>query len=349
MINTQQQQLLNISGISDYKSSDSGEMMTSCPFCKHENYKFWVSPDIKFHCWVCGVGGVGIASFISQYYNISYKESLKYIKDNKLILSSSTHESITSNELQDQLLTIGTKTIDRLSMPSLPTNTKKLLDNLSNSEVIPFLRYLKRRKMTRKDLLNYDFRYVVDGEISLGSNKKFRIYNHLIFVTHNKQGPVYWSTRSVEEDPYIKSYNAHSSNIEYSKNEVFFNMDKVGPDSNVVICEGVFNAITSTSEGYTGIATFGKNITDTQIRNIIRCNPKSFYIFLDNDAKSLAIRLITKLISFGIGLDKIHLVNNPYGNKDSNDLGKKISRIIIDSSPSITYYDMLRQKIEWGL
>ena len=118
-------------------------------------------------------------------------------------------------------------------------------------------------------------------------------------------------------------------------------MNHINQHSKMVICEGIFNAITCTNGVYTAIATSGQPITDSQTNLMIKLNPEAYYIFLDNDAKAQELKLARRLFDNGVDYSRIYLVKNPYGNQDANDLGMLKTKQLLDQAKPITLRDMI--------
>lgn len=169
----------------------------------------------------------------------------------------------------------------------------------------------------------------------------------MVFITYNTDNqPIYWSTRSIKRHPYVKSLNGMAKDNEFSKRNVVWNMNHVTNDRDMVICEGVFNAITCTQGNYIGVATFGKSITDDQIRLMRDLNPRRYLLFLDNDAREQQLELYQRLVNMGVDSKKVGLVDNPYDSRDANDLGKEITRKLLDDSRPITLYNLIEMRIK---
>jgi hypothetical protein len=116
-----------------------------------------------------------------------------------------------------------------------------------------------------------------------------------VFFTFDKnRKPIYWNTRSIETHPYIKSFNAPSRPGEYSKENTVFNLNNAHKAKFVFIHEGVFNSF-MTAPG--GIATFGKQITDEQLKLIIleETPGKPIYLMQDSDAWEQMIKAANRI------------------------------------------------------
>lgn len=351
MVSKAQQIVLDITGQSDYhESGSSDEIYMTCPFCRRKN-KFYLNSKGKFICFVCTIHGGSLASFVMQYEKCSFAEAKRILKDQdyETIDYSQQHtqpdEGLFSKLVQIKYSNIA-KDIKK-TCPALPTNVKYLKDNMDNKEAYPFLWYLKKRGVTLQQIHRFNIGYVNHGKLKTKNNKIMPVNNSILFPTYNQlHKMVYWNTRSIEPHPYVKSLNAFSKPNEYSKKDVVWNMDQVRYDSYMVICEGVFNAITCSQDNYVGVATFGKNIVDSQIDLMTTLNPERYYLFLDNDAKNLEAELAKKLTDKGISTDRIYLVNNPYGEADANDLGMiKVKELLDDAQPIglISFLELIKR------
>lgn len=349
MVSQAQQIYLEITGF-EYRMSGT-DVATPCPFCGETRYKFGMSPEGFWNCFICNTKGRGLVSFIQQYEGCSSKEAKQTLKEMDYHEANSfTQEYSQSQDLFESLLDIVTKpsiSHDK-TMPALPKGTKKLLDNMYNPEAYPFFNYIWQRHITPAQLARYDIRYCTLGTIKHEPHD-IPIKNSLVFITYENHKPVYWNTRSIEKYPFIKSINAPATNTENSKNNSVFNLDSVTMNSVVVWTEGVFNAMSCEDiddSNLVPIATFGKKITDQQIDKVLAKKPALHYLFLDNDAKSEEYQLIDRLYSKNVPLDNIYIVNNPYGNEDANDLGRDIVADLLYKAEPLTRADLFYLKLK---
>lgn len=339
MTKSQEFALSYLGSIDDYSESGQ-EIATRCPFCGEHRHKLYISPSGKYICFKCGTHGGSLISLIMHTEHTTRDNAYRLLKEHGV--SSSSIRIVTQSDdfsLFTELSTLmyKKKETNSLSAPRFPKGLKLLEDNLNNPESYPFLWYLKHRGLSLEDIVDNHIGYIVNGSVERDNKPPLEINNSIVFITYNMDNqPIYWSTRSIEIHPYVKSLNGMSRANEYSKKNVIWNMNHVTNDCGMVICEGVFNAITCTQRNYVGVATFGKNITNDQIKLIKSLNPKRYYLFLDNDAHKQQLELCQRLISVGVANDKIRLVENPYGSRDANDLGKAITKELLDNANSVT-------------
>lgn len=327
----------------DYAETGTGEVAVVCPFCDTEKKKMYVSPRGQFICFVCETKGNSVYSFAMQYYQCSFKEAKAMLHENYRLNQANHHEIKTSLFAELTKLSMEQEAEQQSLKPvTFPTNIKLLEHNLNNPEAYPYLWYLKRRKISLQQIKQYHIGYVKSGKLNRDNGQALPIEQSIIFFTYDQDKPVYWSTRSIEYRPFIKSLNAISGDNTYSRRGLFWNMDKINHNSNMIICEGIFNALMACQGLYTGIATLGKAITNDQIDLMCKLNPKRFYIFLDNDAKQQELELAKRLRQKGIDYSRIYLVTNPYGNKDANDLGVDITRKLLDNAKPCSLTSLMK-------
>lgn len=324
-----------------------------CPFCGETSYKFYVRNDTGiYQCFHCGRKGNPI-SFLENYYHYNYKEAKEQVEDwDSDNLDNDTiykYDGLSETESLYLALVKADKgeahedeyNLVKDKVVPLPTNFKLLADNLYNPEAYPYFTYLNNRHITLDQIIQYNIGYVTSGYVrkssltSQGDYDYFTIRNSIIFTTYNDEGEyVYWNSRVIDNNP-TKSINAPAMKNELSKNEVIFNLNLAKKTDSIVICEGVFNALTV---GMSGVATFGKMITQDQLKALREAKNSNssltFYIFLDNDAKKQAIQVASQLSKF---TNDIKLVVNPFGDKDANDLGGETVATLINHA--LTYND----------
>jgi len=310
---------------------DKSEYRYTCPICGSEHNKFYM--DAKTGVWSCfNHGGSGnLINLVKEVLDCTTLKAKEFLIDSEMTVEEQVPELAEADNMFDKvalLLAKGSEpiksnTINKI-MPKLPTNTKRLLDNLNSYDAIPFFRYLKKRDVSLQDIKDADIRYVINGDFKTASDKDMTIYNSIIFITHINKQPVYWNSRSIEANPYLKSFNASGKNTEYTRRDVVFGLDKVY-NKDIVVCEGVFNALMVNDSKHRGVATFGKQVTDIQVKDIIEKlgSDNKLILYLDNDAKQEELKLADKCIEFGCEPSQLFIVNSPYGDNDANDIGRK--------------------------
>lgn len=117
--------------------------------------------------------------------------------------------------------------------------------------------------------------------------------------------------------------------------EVVFNIDSIKKLEQVVVNEGVFDAI---KVGDDGGALFGKHISDKQVDKLI--DTKRIYVMLDEDALSDSLRIAYAFIKKGKQDENVFLVSPPHG--DPSDYPRPEIRTWISQARHWGFQDWLR-------
>lgn len=306
-----------------------------CPFCGETKYRFYVHNDKGLWiCFKCEETGNPI-KFVMSHYSVNFMEAADILatydydvqteRDNN---TSTAHygQDLTEEERLLMFISREGKPLEdsqqiTYKCPEPPTNCKTLMANFENPEAFPFFAYLQGRGVTLDHIKEHNISYVPYGEVNLADGRKLTLVNHLVFFTlDSKRKPLYWNTRSIDQQPFIKSFNAPSREDEYSKNNTVFNLNNARNADKIVVHEGVFNSFMTPG---TGVATFGKMVTDEQIRLILDAtkeHKQPIYLFLDTDAWQRMIVAAKKIKELDPNR-KVYYVYSGLEEQDANDLG----------------------------
>lgn len=132
----------------------------------------------------------------------------------------------------------------------------------------------------------------------------------------------------------ISKVNPKYLNIEGTKkSNVVYNLHNIpNKVEEIIICEGLFNAITA---GKNAVATFGCSPSENQLDLIFEKQPKSITICYDPDQPGvLGTNIIIKYLKTKEFKGKVYFLLLPKG-KDANSLGKKIFKKYHDENKNI--------------
>lgn len=142
--------------------------------------------------------------------------------------------------------------------------------------------------------------------------------------------------RTYIDDP-IRYKNPSSSKA----HDIVFNLHRI-PDNpeRVIMNEGAINSIIA---GTDSIATYGKHVSDNQLRAILAKRPQKLYVSLDTDAENIAEELCSRIKA--ISDTKVYLVELPsvwserdkkQKGLDASDLGKERYLEYVNSAKEYT-------------
>lgn len=326
-----------LNNLDDYLETDN-DYRFNCPFCDdgRNKHKLYVSKDEDvWHCFNCGRSG-SLTGFIKQYENISYQNAYELSSQYGGQNNSSNFDSELSDNEKLMILVAETTQLpkpkveydieDRLLPAPKIKGFKYLMDHTKDIQAYPYFFYCDKRGFSETDIIRHHIGYVDRGVFIMPSGKPIQINYSLIFTTYDfNHQAIYWNTRSIEPNPYTKSFNCPEFKHHYSKKTCLFNFNNAYKQKNIVITEGVPDSL---SIGTSGIGTFGKQVTQEQVDLILEHINKNqkLFIMLDMDAKKEIIKLANKLYPLH---HETYIVINPT-NHDANDLGTKKAWYIIN-------------------
>ena len=179
-------------------------------------------------------------------------------------------------------------------------------------------RYLiEERNLTLRQILEYRIGYCYKGYYR----------GRVIIPTLDDSGQVlYFVARSFLKGVKVPYLNP-SNEIATGKTEVLFNYQNACTLSQIVVCEGVFDAM---AVGQNGVAVFGKTISSQQANLLVTANPKEIIVALDGEAYQEALDIGKVLDSYGLPVRVAHLP----GEEDPASLTRmELSRCLLEAKP----------------
>jgi DNA primase len=288
------------------KRTARGNQAYTCPFCHHHKPKLEVNftenkeGNNPWACWACGKKGKTIKSLFKQIQvNASHFQEL-----GKLVKNVSNEDII-------------------VSQPSLelPKEFKTFINNNSFSSKHA-LSYLKKRNITKQDILKYTIGYCDSGQ-----------YNNMIIIpSYDNNGKLnYFTARSFEKNPYTKYRNPETSR-DIIPFELFINWDLP-----IILCEGPFDAMAIKRNA---IPLFGKNIQSNLMKKIVTSKVQKIYIALDTDALKQALGFCEQLLDIG---KEIYLVEMQ--GKDPSEMGFENFTKLVQTVSPLTQYKLMEKKL----
>ena len=289
------------------KRTARGNQSYTCPFCHHHKPKLEVNFTEnkegvnQWACWVCGKKGKTIRSLFKQIQvDASYFQELS-----KLVKNVSLNDI---GEVKQTLL-------------ELPKEFKTFINN---KDIVArhALAYLKKRSITKQDILKYNIGYCEFGKYS----------NMIIVPSYNAKGDLnYFISRNFNKNSTVKYKNPDVSR-DIIVFELFINWNVP-----IILCEGVFDAIAIKRNA---IPLLGKTIQKSLMKKIINSSVEKIYIALDKDAIKQALQFCESLMNEG---KEVYLVD--INEKDPSEIGfKKFTNLIQNTLP-LTFSNLLEKKL----
>ena len=289
------------------KSTARGNQAYHCPFCHHSKPKLEVNftdgQKNPWHCWVCNKKGTNLVTLLKQAKAPS--EKIAEIK-----------KHVSYKDYRDN-----TKKVEAIN---LPKEFKPLLE-LTKSDIKgrQALAYLKKRGVSKADILRYNIGYCDGG-----------VYDYMIIIpSYSHEGSLNYFV--------ARNYNPHSpvkyKNPPMSKDVVPFELF-INWSSPLILVEGMFDALAVKRNA---IPLLGKHIQRELMKKIVTSEVKKIYIALDQDAQKDALKFCEQLLNEG---KEVYLVNMQ--EKDPSEMGfSEITKLIQETTP-ISGYDLMSLKFQ---
>ena len=226
-----------------------------------------------FKCWVCDTRGKNVYRIIRKFGDHHQKKEWN---------------TLTAQVDYTQLEDIFGESVETKQVIDLP----KEFVSLANRNVPPTgfaaRNYLKKRGITKRDLVWWKLGYCHEGEYE----------GRIIIPSFDDDGNVnYFVSRS-----YDRQYYPKYKNPPVSKNIVFNDLF-IDWSSDIVLVEGVFDAIKA---GRNSIPLLGSTLNDeSKLLSRIVKEDSAVYVALDPDAWKKEMRIIETLLKFDIEVWKV--------------------------------------------
>tara|TARA_Y100000592_G_C5476881_1_gene322826 strand:- start:995 stop:1939 length:945 start_codon:yes stop_codon:yes gene_type:complete len=294
-----------VKNIFGFYRKQNNEYLFRCPYCKHHKNKLSVNFDANvYKCWVCDARGKNIRRLVRRFGDMSSLSQWDSLTGYDFATSKQTLESLLFDDEEKQ----GRIYLD------MPAGFKTLTKKNKSISDYPAYNYLLNRGLTDYDILRYKIGYCTEGKYK----------NRIIIPSFDDEGYLnFFVARSYIGDK-MKYKNPNVSR------DIIFNELNVDWDSDVILTEGVFDAIVARN----AVPILGSTLRETSklFQKIINFD-SSVFIALDPDAEEKAMRLVANLLKYDIEVWKMDL---PYG-KDLGSLTPQQCQILKDEAVSMNY------------
>jgi len=253
------------------------EYLFFCPKCEHHKKKLSVNIEKDvFKCWVCDYTGRSLRRLVRNKGDFKQRSSWDKLTEHVDI--ASFEEALFFRELVKQEQRI-----------DLPNEYASLANNNLTYDSLYARNYLKSRGITKQDIIRWKIGYCKTGVYA----------GRIIIPSFNLAGYCNFFTARTYTDDWRKYSNPPISR------DIIFNHLFLNFDEDLSIVEGTFDAIVA---GPNAVPLLGSTLReDSKLFQEIVNNDTPVYIALDPDAEKKAMRLINKLLDYGIEVYKVDI------------------------------------------
>jgi DNA primase len=292
-------------------STSKGNYAFKCPFCSHHKNKLEVSlrttskKENFWHCWVCDTKGKTIRTLFKQA-----KATPDKFQDLNLLIQPTANEITVSNEV--------------LALPAEFIALNGIYsDKIAQIEAKHALKFLTKRNVTKDDIIKYNIGFCKEGSYG----------GRIIIPSYDANGILNYFVARAYKESDRKYKNPPVASKEVIGLELYINWD-----APIILCEGMFDAITIKRNV---IPLLGKVLHNTLMEKLVKSSVDRIYIALDNDAKKDALKHAEKLMSYGKEVYMVELEG-----KDANEIGFEAFLNTLEHTEPLTFQSLLEKKLQ---
>lgn len=282
------------------------EFKVCCPFCDDERYRFGFNIIRKIgHCFNCGesVGGQKLVQALG--------------------IDESQIREPTSFQSLDKILSNSSQIDEIVEVPEL-AQPGPLLTQIRDDDP----RYAQVRNIAFDHLIArgyIDYLEISErNKLMIGATGT-RIEGRLILPVFEKNKLVYWQARALYPHQRPKYLNPDKIEQPAGKSNFIFNLDAARHCREVVVCEGIFSAL---SVGENAVAVFGKELSTRQAHKLSTAGIKKIILLFDAGEMSAALKAARRLV----GRVSVKIASLPYG--DPNEVtAQELSTALLNAKP----------------
>lgn len=264
--------------LGDYNRSGN-EYLFYCVFCKHHKKKLSLNLDRgKYKCWICDAAGP-ITRLVKRHGTFLQLQAWRELTNQVEITEF------------DNLFAAAIENTEEQQVIALPEEFISLCNRNTSLTSVQAKNYLYGRGIQKADILRWKIGYCPVGEYE----------ERIIVPSFNLEGKCnYFVGRT-----YAKHWKKYMNPPE--SRDIIFNELYIDWDEDVVLCEGVFDALKVPNS----IPILGSTLReDSKLFAQIVKNDSAIYLALDPDAEKKIGKLIESLLRYGIEIYKVPI--KPY-------------------------------------
>ncbi len=265
------------------------EYLFFCKWCSHHKKKLSVNlVKDKYKCWICDAAGP-VSRLVKRFGTFLQQHTWKELTG-----------QVEVSDFEKILLSDNSVVEEKEQVVELPAEFVSLCNREFSLTANAALNYLSKRGIDRQDILRWKLGYAGSGEYE----------GRIIAPSFSSAGECNYFIARTFTGNWKKYTNPPESK------DIVFNELMVDWESDIVLVEGVFDAIKVENS----IPLLGSTLREDSklFKQIIRHDP-AIYIALDPDAEKKANILIESLLKYGIEIYKVEI--KPY--KDVGEMSKE--------------------------
>lgn len=251
------------------------EYLFYCVFCKHHKKKLSLNLDKnKYKCWICDAAGP-IKRLVKRFGTFEHQQKWRELTG-----------QVEVTDFEKIFLDGNEQKQEKEQIIQLPDDFVSLCNLNTSLTSVQAKNYLTKRGIEREDILRWKLGYCQSGDYA----------ERIIAPSFNLDGKCNYFVARTYSRHWKKYMNPPHGR------DIIFNELYVDWDEDVILCEGVFDAIKVPNS----VPILGSTLReDSKLFQQIVRNDSAIYLALDPDAESKIQKLVESLLRYGIEVYKV--------------------------------------------
>lgn len=267
----------------------------ACPIHNGDNpTAFVINEDFLWSCHTGGCGAGDVFTFIEQMEDLDFPKAVKKVAE---ILEIDIENLIIAERKNDYL-----KEVEKFLKYIKSKKKKKALDEYVPKAELTQVRSF--RNFDEKTLQKFELKYAKEIELDKKDGGIFKLYERLVIPIYVNDVQIGVSIRKIRAKDNPKWFHAPHT---METGNILYNIDNCKNDSEIIVCEGMFDVWSWYEAGYNAICTFGAHLSEEQYRMLLRTGKNIIWCYDGDNAGLEATKKAVQMMKYKTNQWIIHL------------------------------------------
>ena len=267
----------------------------ACPIHNGDNpTAFVINEDFLWSCHTGGCGAGDVFTFIEQMEDLDFPKAVKKVAE---ILEIDIENLIIAERKNDYL-----KEVEKFLKYIKSKKKKKTLDEYVPKAELTQVRSF--RNFDEKTLQKFELKYAKEIELDKKDGGTFKLYERLVIPIYVNDVQIGVSIRKIRAKDNPKWFHAPHT---METGNILYNIDNCKNDSEIIVCEGMFDVWSWYEAGYNAICTFGAHLSEEQYRMLLRTGKNIIWCYDGDNAGLEATKKAVQMMKYKTNQWVIHL------------------------------------------
>lgn len=267
----------------------------ACPIHNGDNpTAFVINEDFLWSCHTGGCGAGDVFTFIEQMEDLDFPKAVKKVAE---ILEIDIENLIIAERKNDYL-----KEVEKFLKYIKSKKKKKTLDEYVPKAELTQVRSF--RNFDEKTLQKFELKYAKEIELDKKDGGTFKLYERLVIPIYVNDVQIGVSIRKIRAKDNPKWFHAPHT---METGNILYNIDNCKNDSEIIVCEGMFDVWSWYEAGYNAVCTFGAHLSEEQYRMLLRTGKNIIWCYDGDNAGLEATKKAIQMMKYKTNQWVIHL------------------------------------------